>query len=101
MRILVKIILLPVTLALSLLVLVLRFFHTYSGLVTNLFSGAFFLFGIAAGVLKLMGDSSFQTWESCLLLLLFSFLLSPFGLRGLVAVIAEGLDSFNQMLKEI
>lgn len=45
------------------------------------------------------GDISFQTWESCLLL--FSFLLSPFGLRGLVAVITNGLDLFKQMLKAI
>lgn len=102
MRILFKIILFPLTLVLSLLVLILNFAVDYGGWLTNILAGLFFLIGIAITIGKLSGKPMLATsWGTCLIPFVFAFLLSPYGLMGLVAAIATGLDTFNSILKDI
>lgn len=103
MRILLKIILFPVTLLLSILVTLLNFLIIYGGGLTNTLAGLFFLLGVVltGAVLFDVTGVNNTHWSVILTPYIVAFLLSPFGLMGLVARIADGLDSFNGMLKSI
>lgn len=103
MRILLKIILFPVTLALSIIVLLLNFLITYGGIFTNILSGLFFTIGVVLAGARIFGTTSavIAPWSVVATPFVVAFLLSPFGLVGLVALIADGLDNFNGLLKSI
>lgn len=102
MRILLKILLFPVTLFLSLIVLILNFIVDYGGWVTNILAGLFFLMGIAITIGKLSGNPMLSaSWGVCATPFVAAFLLSPYGLMRLVSVITDGLDSLNETLKDI
>ena len=103
MRIILKIILFPITLALSIIVLLLNFLITYGGALTNILAGLFFMMGVAFVGARIFGWTNAGTspWSVVLTPFVVAFLLSPFGLMGLVTLIADGLDSFNGLLKSI
>lgn len=103
MRILIKIILFPVTLALSIIVLLLNFLITYGGALTNILAGLFFTLGVVLTGARIFGvtNAVSSPWGVVAIPFVVAFLLSPFGLVGLVALIADGLDSFNGLLKSI
>lgn len=103
MRILLKIILFPLTLALSIIVLILNYLVLYGGALTNILAGIFFTLGVVLTGAKLLQVTGVDTthWGVILTPYVVAFLLSPFGLMGLVAMIAGGLDSFNGLLKSI
>ena len=102
MRILLKVLLFPVTLLLSLVVLILNFIVDYGGWVTNILAGLFFLIGLAITIGKLSGKPMLSaSWGVCAIPFVFAFLLSPYGLMRLVAVITDGLESLNETLKDI
>lgn len=101
MRILIKIILFPVTLALSILVVLLNFLIEYGGGLANIVAGLLFTLGVVFIGAKLIGWIDSTTWGVVAIPFVCAFLLSPYGLTGLVALIAGGLDSFNELLKGI
>lgn len=103
MRIILKIILFPVTLALSIIVLLLNFLITYGGALTNILAGLLFTLGVVFVGARIFGVTNAVTspWGVVLAPFVAAFLLSPFGLMGLVTLIADGLDSFNGLLKSI
>lgn len=103
MRIILKIILFPITLALSIIVLLLNFLITYGGALTNILAGLFFTLGVVFVGARIFGWTNAGTspWGVVLIPFVVAFLLSPFGLVGLVGLIADGLDSFNGLLKSI
>lgn len=103
MRILIKIILFPVTLALSILVLLLNFLVDYGGGFASIVAGLLFILGVVlvGGKLMQVTGAVSSSWGTICIPFVFAFLLSPYGLTGLVALIAGGLDSFNELLKSI
>lgn len=103
MRIILKIILFPITLTLSIIVLLLNFLITYGGALTNILASLFFLLGVVFVGARIFGWTNAGTspWGVTLTPFVVAFLLSPYGLVGLVALIADGLDSFNGLLKSI
>lgn len=101
MRILIKIMLFPVTLALSILVVLLNFIIEYGGALASVIAGLLFTLGMVLIGAKLIGWIDSTTWGVVAIPFVAAFLLSPFGLTGLVALIAGGLDSFNGLLKSI
>lgn len=103
MRIILKIMLFPITLTLSIIVLLLNFLITYGGALANILAGLFFTLGVVFVGARIFGWTNAGTspWGVVLIPFVVAFLLSPFGLTGLVALIADGLDSFNGLLKSI
>ena len=103
MRILIKIILFPVTLALSILVLLLNFLVEYGGGLASIVAGLLFTLGVVlvGGKLMQITGVASSSWGTICSPFVGAFLLSPYGLTGLVALIAGGLDSFNELLKGI
>lgn len=103
MRIFIKIILFPFTLALSITVLLLHFLVEYGGLLASIVAGLFFTVGVVlvGGKLMQVTGVASSSWGTICIPFVFAFLLSPYGLTGLVALIADGLDSFNGLLKSI
>ena len=92
MRILLKILLFPITLVLSILVLVLQFITSFSSAFMTILALFFFAGGFV--LLTLQSD-----WKGFLALLVVAFLLSPYGLTRLAYVIVEKLAYFNAYLK--
>lgn len=101
MRIFIKIILFPVTLALSITVLLLNFVIDYGGALASIIAGLLFTLGMVLIGAKLIGWIDSTSWGMVASPFVGAFLLSPYGLTGLVALIAGGLDSFNGLLKSI
>lgn len=103
MRIFIKIILFPLTLALSVTVLLLHFLVEYGGALASIVSGLLYIIGVVLVGGKLMQVTGVvsSSWGTICIPFVFAFLLSPYGLTGLVALIADGLDGFNGILKNI
>lgn len=103
MRIFIKIILFPVTLALSIIVLLLNFLVEYGGALASIVAGLFFFLGVVLTGAKLfhMTGMDATSWGTIAAPFVFAFLLSPYGLIGLVTLAADGLDSINGLLKSI
>lgn len=102
MRILLKIILFPVTLALSIVVLFLRFLHICSTGFLAIPAVLLFLLGSGIWLLGLMGAPLLQGYGAeCLIMVVTAFLISPVGLPLVAGALIEGIEMFNGMLKEI
>lgn len=103
MRIFIKIILFPLTLAPSITVLLLHFLVEYGGALASIVAGLLFTIGVVlvGGKLMQVTGVANSSWGTICIPFVFAFLLSPYGLTGLVALIADGLDSFNGLLKSI
>ena len=93
MRIIIKVLLSPIVLALSVLVAFCRFFCLFSGLVLGILAGLLFLLGLVvlfAG--RVDGFIGFM---------LLAWLVSPYGLPLAASWLTERVADFNQMLKSI
>ena len=93
MRIIIKILLFPIVLALTLLVAFCRFFCLFSGMVLGIVAFLLFLLGIVvlfAG--RVDGFIGF---------LVLAWLVSPYGLPLAAAWLTERVADFNHMLKSI
>lgn len=93
LRFLIKVLLFPVTLVLTLLVAFARFFCLFSGMVLSVIAGAFFLFGV---LMLFIGE-----WQGFLGFSLLAWAISPYGLPGAVSWLTERVDDVNSMLKAI
>ena len=94
MRIILKILLFPVTLSLSLLVTICRLACQLSGMVLGML--AFAMFVISLGVMVILQD--FHEGAKMMGLTL---LVSPFGIPLIATFLVELLGIFNETLKEI
>lgn len=93
MRIIIKILLFPIVLALTLLVAFCRFFCLFSGMVLGIVAFLLFLLGIVvlfAG--RVDGFIGF---------LILAWLVSPYGLPLAASWLTERVADFNHMLKSI
>ncbi|ODM06916.1 MULTISPECIES: CD1845 family protein [Clostridia] len=93
MRIIIKILLFPIVLALTLLVAFCRFFCLFSGMVLGIVAFLLFLLGIVvlfAG--RVDGFIGF---------LVLAWLVSPYGLPLAASWLTERVAGFNHMLKSI
>lgn len=93
MRIIIKILLFPIVLALTLLVAFCRFFCLFSGIVLGIVAFLLFLLGIVvlfAG--RVDGFIGF---------LVLAWLVSPYGLPLAASWLTERVADFNHMLKSI
>ena len=93
MRIIIKILLFPIVLALTLLVAFCRFFCLFSGMVLGIVAFLWFLLGIVvlfAG--RVDGFIGF---------LVLAWLVSPYGLPLAASWLTERVADFNHMLKSI
>lgn len=93
MRIIIKILLFPIVLALTLLVAFCRFFCLFSGMVLGIVAFLLFLLGIVvlfAG--RVDGFIGF---------LVLAWLVSPYGLSLAASWLTERVAGFNHMLKSI
>ena len=95
LRILLKIILSPVMLALSLIVSIGRFLTTFSTAVLGVVSGILFLIGI--GTIIILKEPFSEVWKPFFL----AWLLSPFGLPYVAGFLVELVDKANDALKSI
>lgn len=102
MRILLKITLFPVTLALSVFVLFLRILHSASSAVLNTLSGLLLLITVTTWIFKLTGDPMFQNFDdNCATMLIMALLFSPFGLPLMAGFLIELLDMANEAIQAI
>ena len=93
LRFLIKVLLFPVTLALTLLVAFARFFCLFSGMVLSVIAGAFFLFGV---LMLFIGE-----WQGFIGFSLLAWAISPYGQPGAASWLTERVDDVNSMLKAI
>lgn len=93
MRIIVKILLFPVVLVLTILVAFCRFFCLFSSIVLSILAGLLFLLGLVtlfAG--RIDGFIGF---------LVLAWLISPYGLPMAVSWMTDRIADFNRLLKSI
>ena len=95
MRVLLKILLFPVTLALSVIVGVCRLLCLLSGTVLTLL--AFVILAIAIGMVAIVGAPLMEGLKIAGL----AWLISPFGLPLIATFLVEALSGFNDLLKAI
>jgi hypothetical protein len=94
MRIMLKVLLFPVTLALSLLVAICRLACQLSGMVLGIL--AFAMFAISLGVMIILQD-----FHEGVRMMGLALLVSPFGIPLIATFLIELLGVFNETLKEI
>lgn len=94
MRILLKILLFPITLALSIIVLVCQFLCVFSSVLLSILAFLFFVLGLA--IMVLIGEVG-----EGLKALLVAYLISPYGLPMLAAWLIGAADGINERLKAI
>lgn len=95
LRVIAKILLLPVSLVLSLLVSIGRFLTSFSAVLLCIIAGVFFLVGI--GSMVLLREPFSKIWTAFLL----SWLFSPYGLPYFARFLVELMDAANDALKSI
>lgn len=95
MKILLKILLFPVTLALTILVAVLRLLCRISGAIFTIL--ALLILAIAIGTVALLGE---PLWTGIKIAGL-AWLISPFGLPFVATFLVEALGGVNDLLKAI
>lgn len=95
MRVLLKILLFPVTLTLSVVVHVCRLLCLISGTVLTLL--AFIILAIAIGMVAIVGAPLMEGLKIAGL----AWLISPFGLPLIATFLVEALGGFNELLKAI
>lgn len=103
MRILLKILLLPVVVVLTIAVLILRFLHSASTMVLGILSGIMLLAAVGTWVFKLGGSGMFQQYSGMDILGFFimAFVLSPYGLPLIAGFLIELVDAANGAIKAI
>ena len=106
MRILIKVLLFPVTLLLTVVVAISRLITVRCAMLLNIVSGILFLGALACLISYLTGWPFSKPglaidWQTALIAGVFSFLLCPYGLPRLVLRIVDGLDSLNGLIKSI
>ena len=94
MRILLKILLFPITLALSIIVLVCEFLCVFSTMLLSIL--AFLLFVLALAIMILLGEVG-----EGLKALLAAYLISPYGVPMLAAWLIGAVGGINERLKAI
>lgn len=94
MRILAKILLFPVVVALTILVAVCRFICSFSGAVLMVLASLLFIAGLA--VLVLLRDP-----RSSVTAFVFAFLISPYGIPLFLNWLVDKLDDLNYAIKGI
>lgn len=94
MRIVLKILLFPVTLVLGLVVAIARFVCHFSGALLSIAAGI--VFTIAVLALILLGDARAAISAGVL-----AFAISPFGLPMLAEWLVDRLDDLNVLVKSI
>jgi hypothetical protein len=94
MRILAKILLFPVMVALTLVVTVCRFISAFSGAVLAVLSGLLFLVGLAT--LTLLRDP-----RGSVISFVFAFLISPYGIPLFVDWLIDRLDDLKYAIRGI
>lgn len=94
MRIALKVLLFPVTLALSVIVAIARFVCHFSGALLSIAAGIVFI--IAALALILLHDTRAAISAGVL-----AFVISPFGLPMLAEWLVDRLDDLNILVKSI
>ena len=100
MRIILKILLFPFSLLLSLLVSVSAFLVGGFSVILNIISGLLFLGMIAMGGLAIF-ESHIYDWTPAIVLGIAAFLISPYGLPKLAALLVVKLDDLNDFIKAI
>lgn len=99
MKILLKIILFPVTIALTVFVLILRLMHRVSSGVLNILAVMLLLVALTTWIFKLMGDPMFQNFDdNCITMLIMALVFSPFGLPLVAGFLIELLDAANKAI---
>ena len=103
MRILLKIVLFPLVVVLTLAVLVLRFLHSASTMILGILSGILLLAAVGTWVFKLGGFAMFQQYSGMDILGFFimAFVLSPYGLPLIAGILIELIDAANGAIKAI
>lgn len=94
MRILLKILLFPITLTLSVIVLVCQFLCVFSTMLLSIL--AFLLFVLALAIMVLLGEVG-----EGLKTLLAAYLISPYGVPMLATWLIGTMDRINEQLKAI
>ena len=94
MRILLKILLFPITLILSVIVFVCQFLCLFSSMLLSVF--ALLLFVLALAIMVLLGEV-----EEGLKALLAPYLISPYGIPILATWLIGTVDGINERLKAI
>ena len=94
MRILLKILLFPITLILSVIVLVCKFLCVFSSMLLSIL--AFILFVLALAIMMLLGEVG-----EGLKGLLAAYLISPYGVPMLASWLIGTVDGLNERLKSI
>ena len=94
MRILLKIVLFPITLMVSILLLVCQFICVFSSMLLSIL--AFFLFTLGLATMLLLGET-----EQGISALFIAFLISPYGIPMLAAWLIGTVGGINERLKSI
>lgn len=94
MRIVLKILLLPVVISLSLLVAVGRFLYEFSSAVLGVIAMGLFMLALATWILL-------QDFPGAVPIFIAAFAISPYGVPMLAGFLVEGLDSVNDAIKSI
>jgi hypothetical protein len=94
MRLILKILLFPVVLILTIFVAVCRFLCTFSTILLSII--AFVIFAVALGTMILLQDMS-----GGLKILVLAWLISPFGIPLFASWLVEKVDDLNGRLKTI
>lgn len=94
MRILLKILLFPITLALSIIVLVCQFLCVFSSMLLSILAFLFFVLGLA--IMVFVGEIG-----EGLKALLVAYLISPYGIPMLASWLIGTVDGLNERLKSI
>jgi len=106
MRIVLKILLFPISLVLTIVVALSEFLIVKCAIILNIISSILFLGALAAFLQYFFGWPFGEPGESFALTsgiagLVFAFLLSPYGLPTFVAWIVSKLDDLNDLIKSI
>ena len=94
MRILLKILLFPVTLMISVILLVCQFVCIFSSMLLSIL--AFFLFALGLATMLLLGET-----KQGISALFIAFLISPYGIPMLAAWLIGTVGGINERLKSI
>ena len=94
MRILLKIMLFPITLMVSIILLVCQFFCVFSSMLLSIL--AFFLFTLGLATMLLLGET-----KQGISALFIAFLISPYGIPMLAAWLIGTIGGINERLKSI
>jgi hypothetical protein len=97
LRILLKVLLFPITLALSLFIAVCRFICCFSGAVLSVISFIMFVIALLALIIPTI-ETPFQT---TIIVWLVAFLISPFGIPLFADWLLDKLEDLNFAIKSI